>query len=119
MEKQAHPNVFGSVLNAALEMERPVVLFDLDDRRGLMPLLSLSEHRRSLFADGAHDGLALGGALLFALFLVPVLASIFFRHGYTEWENPSCESRGRYTPTALNLLFGFPVNLPWRRSFAC
>jgi heavy metal efflux system protein len=31
---------------------------------------------------------ALGGALLFALFVVPVLAVILFRNGYQEWENP-------------------------------
>ena len=31
---------------------------------------------------------ALAGSLLFALFVVPVLATIMFRRGYQEWENP-------------------------------
>ena len=31
---------------------------------------------------------ALLGGLIFALVLVPVLASFLFRHGYHEWENP-------------------------------
>ncbi len=31
---------------------------------------------------------ALAGALLFALFGVPVLAAIMFPRGYEEWENP-------------------------------
>jgi cobalt-zinc-cadmium resistance protein CzcA len=31
---------------------------------------------------------ALFGALLFALFVVPVLATLLFHHGYREWENP-------------------------------
>ena len=31
---------------------------------------------------------ALGGALIFALILVPVLATFLFRNGYKEWENP-------------------------------
>ena len=31
---------------------------------------------------------ALLGALLFALFVVPPLATLLFRRGFTEWENP-------------------------------
>src|SRR5262249_2201187 len=31
---------------------------------------------------------ALLGALVFALIVVPVLATFLFRHGYREWENP-------------------------------
>ncbi|HYV34430.1 MAG TPA: efflux RND transporter permease subunit, partial [Gemmataceae bacterium] len=45
------------------------------------------------------------GALIFALFLVPVLASFFFRRGYTEWENPLLRwSRPIYARILRNLL---------------
>src|SRR5262249_59119700 len=54
-----------------------------------LPLLTLTKIEGLLFRPMALTLVfALAGALLFALFVVPVLATFFFRRGYREWENP-------------------------------
>ena len=88
--KTAKPNVFGVVLAAAREVERPVFFSILMIVVAYLPLLSLSSIEGLLFRPMALTMVyALGGALLFALFIVPVLAMVMFRHGYHEWENPA------------------------------
>lgn len=83
------PNVFKEVLNAALEVERSVFFSILMIVVAYLPLLSLTSIEGLLFRPMALTMVyALGGALLFALFVVPVLATILFRNGYEEWENP-------------------------------
>jgi cobalt-zinc-cadmium resistance protein CzcA len=77
------------VLAAALEIERPVFFSVLIIMVAYLPLLSLSSIEGLLFRPMALTMVfALLGSLIFALFVVPVLASIVFRHGYTEWESP-------------------------------
>ena len=77
------------VLAAALEVERPVFFSMLMIIVAYLPLLSLTSIEGLLFRPMALTMVfALVGALLFALFVVPVLATFFFRHGYEEWENP-------------------------------
>ncbi|MBA2227491.1 efflux RND transporter permease subunit [Thermogemmata fonticola] len=77
------------VLEAALEMERPIFFSVLIILVAYLPLLSLSRIEGLLFRPMALTMVfALLGALLFALFVVPVLASLIFRRGYDEWENP-------------------------------
>jgi cobalt-zinc-cadmium resistance protein CzcA len=77
------------VLSAAQEIERPVFFSVLIIMVAYLPLLSLSSIEGLLFRPMALTMVfALLGSLLFALFVVPVLASIIFRHGYSEWENP-------------------------------
>ncbi|MCX7700455.1 MAG: efflux RND transporter permease subunit [Gemmataceae bacterium] len=77
------------VLSAALEIERPVFFSVLIIMVAYLPLLSLTSIEGLLFRPMALTMVfALLGSLLFALFVVPVLASIVFRHGYSEWENP-------------------------------
>ena len=50
---------------------------------------------------------ALVGALFFALFVVPVLATLLFRRGYREWENPLLRwFRPVYAATLHRLLRG-------------
>jgi cobalt-zinc-cadmium resistance protein CzcA len=54
-----------------------------------LPLLSLTSIEGLLFRPMALTMVfALAGAMLFALFVVPVLATIMFRRGYREWDNP-------------------------------
>ena len=54
-----------------------------------LPLLSLTSIEGLLFRPMALTLVfALMGSLLFALFVVPVLATLLFHHGYREWENP-------------------------------
>lgn len=77
------------VLAAAHEIERPVFFSVLIIMVAYLPLLSLSSIEGLLFRPMALTMVfALLASLLFALFVVPVLASIVFRHGYGEWENP-------------------------------
>ena len=82
-------NVGKTVLAAALEVERPVFFSVLMIIGAYLPLLSLTSIEGLLFRPMALTLVfALLGALFFALFVVPVLATILFRHGYQEWENP-------------------------------
>ena len=77
------------MLAAALEVERPVFFSVLMIIGAYLPLLSLTSIEGLLFRPMALTLVfALVGALFFALFVVPVLATFLFRHGYQEWENP-------------------------------
>ncbi len=77
------------VLAAALEVERPIFFSLLMIIGAYLPLLSLTSIEGLLFRPMALTLVfALAGALLFALFVVPVLATLLFHHGYREWENP-------------------------------
>jgi cobalt-zinc-cadmium resistance protein CzcA len=77
------------IRGAALDMQRPVFISVLLIMVAFLPLLSLTRIEGLLFRPMALTILfALLGALIFALVLVPVLASFLFRHGYQEWDNP-------------------------------
>ncbi len=83
------PDVLKIVLAAAQEVERPVFFSMLMVMAAYLPLLSLTSIEGLLFRPMALTMVyALAGALLFALFVVPVLATVFFRRGYREWDNP-------------------------------
>jgi cobalt-zinc-cadmium resistance protein CzcA len=83
------PHVLKVVLAAAQEVERPVFFSMVMVIAAYLPLLSLTSIEGLLFRPMALTMVyALGGALLFALFVVPVLAAIMFRRGYREWDNP-------------------------------
>jgi cobalt-zinc-cadmium resistance protein CzcA len=83
------PNVVRVVLDASLEVERPVFFSMVMIVAAYLPLLSLTSIEGLLFRPMALTMVfALAGSLLFALFVVPVLATIIFRRGYEEWQNP-------------------------------
>lgn len=83
------PNVMRVVLDASLEVERPVFFSMVMIVAAYLPLLSLTSIEGLLFRPMALTMVfALAGSLLFALFVVPVLATIIFRRGYQEWQNP-------------------------------
>ena len=87
--ERTRQNVDKTVLAAALEVERPVFFSVLMIIGAYLPLLSLTSIEGLLFRPMALTLVfALVGALFFALFVVPVLATFLFRHGYREWENP-------------------------------
>ena len=71
-----------------------------------LPLLSLTSIEGLLFRPMALTLVfALIGALFFALFVVPVLATFLFRRGYQEWENPLLHwFRPRYASMLSGLL---------------
>ena len=78
-----------TVLTAALEVERPVFFSILMIVGAFIPLLTLTRIEGLLFRPMALTILfALIGAMLFAIFVVPVLSSLLFKNGYRDWENP-------------------------------
>jgi cobalt-zinc-cadmium resistance protein CzcA len=80
---------FTIIRGAALDMQRPVFISVMLIMVAFLPLLSLTRIEGLLFRPMALTILfALMGALIFALILVPVLATFLFKHGYQEWENP-------------------------------
>ena len=86
--RDGRPNVFKVVLAASLEVERPVFFSMLMVMVAYVPLLSLTSIEGLLFRPMALTMVfALAGALLFAIFVVPILATIMFRRGYQESEN--------------------------------
>ena len=106
--KTPKPNVYKVVLEAAREIERPVFFSILMIVVAYLPLLSLTSIEGLLFRPMALTMVyALGGALLFSLFVVPVLAVILFRNGYREWENPALKlARPLYGAALRGLLAG-------------
>ncbi|HEX3313789.1 MAG TPA: efflux RND transporter permease subunit, partial [Gemmataceae bacterium] len=88
-EREAKPHVLQVVLGAILEMERSVFFSVLMIIVAYLPLLSLTRIEGLLFRPMAITMVyALLGSLVFALFILPVLATFLFRNGYREWENP-------------------------------
>ncbi|MGJ0483580.1 MAG: efflux RND transporter permease subunit [Methylomicrobium sp.] len=88
-QQKNHAGAAKTVLHAALEVERPVFFSILMIVGAFLPLLTLTHIEGLLFRPMALTILfALCGAMLFALFVVPALASILYRHGYKDWENP-------------------------------
>ena len=82
-------SIAAKVYEAALEVDRPIFFSVIMIVVAYLPLLSLTSIEGLLFRPMALTMVyALGGSLLFSLFAVPVLATIFFRGGYREWENP-------------------------------
>ena len=88
--KQTTPKgTFAVIRDTALEMGKPVLVCVSLIMVAFLPLLSLTSIEGLLFRPMALTILyVLFGGLVFALFVVPVLSTFFFRRGYTEWENP-------------------------------
>ena len=88
-EKNDKTGIAKTVLTAALEVERPVFFSILMIVGAFLPLLTLTHIEGLLFRPMALTILfALFGAMLFAIFVVPVLSSLLFKKGYRDWENP-------------------------------
>lgn len=87
--KENQGGIAKTVLLASLEVERPVFFSILMIVGAFLPLLTLTHIEGLLFRPMALTILfALFGAMLFAIFVVPALASLLFRNGYKDWENP-------------------------------
>ncbi|MEC4750592.1 CusA/CzcA family heavy metal efflux RND transporter [Methylomicrobium sp. Wu6] len=88
-QQKNQTGVAKTVLHASLEVERPVFFSILMIVGAFLPLLTLTHIEGLLFRPMALTILfALFGAMLFAIFVVPALASYLFRNGYQDWESP-------------------------------
>jgi cobalt-zinc-cadmium resistance protein CzcA len=99
-----------TILSATLEVQRPVFFAVLMIIGVHIPLLTLVRIEGLLFRPMAIMIVcALVGCLIFALLIVPVLASILLARGYREWENPLL----RVGRPAYRWLVGWLVHLRW------
>src|SRR4029079_18439288 len=78
-----------TVLAGALEVQRPIFFSMLMIVCAYLPLLTLTSIEGLLFRPMALTVIfALVGSVLFALFVVPGMATILLKHGYQDAENP-------------------------------
>ncbi len=77
------------IRDAAHEVQRPVFFARGIIITSYLPIFTLQAVEGRLFKPMAWTvTFALIGALVFAILVAPVLASLFFRKGAKEWENP-------------------------------
>ncbi len=77
---------------ATHEVQKPVFYAKLLIIVAHLPIFTLQRVEGRLFRPMAWTvAFALMGALVFSIFLAPVLAAIFFRNGAKEWHNPILE----------------------------
>jgi cobalt-zinc-cadmium resistance protein CzcA len=77
------------IREAAHEVQRPVFYAIGIIITAYLPIFTLQAVEGRLFRPMAWTvAFALLGALLFSMVLAPVLSSVFFPNGTTEWENP-------------------------------
>jgi cobalt-zinc-cadmium resistance protein CzcA len=99
-----------TVLKAAHEVERPVFFSVVMVVVAYLPLLSLRSIEGLLFRPMALTMVyALAGALIFALFVIPVLIVAVFRKGYRELHNPVLE----FMNYAYSRLVRFLLSIRW------
>jgi heavy metal efflux system protein len=80
------------IRDAAHEVQRPVFYAVAIIITAYMPIFTLQRVEGRLFRPMAWTvAFALLGAIVFSIFLVPVLAALLFPHGVKEWRNPMME----------------------------
>ena len=100
---------FDIVSEAAAQMQRPVFFSLLILIAAYIPLFTLERVERRLFMPMAFTiCAALAGSLLFAMTLVPVLATYLFRTGFHGWRNPLVPWLTRRYEAALRFLLARP-----------
>jgi cobalt-zinc-cadmium resistance protein CzcA len=88
-ESSVQETVSQKIGRAAHEVQRPVFYSIAIIIVAYLPIFSLQAVEGRLFKPMAWTVVfALLGALLFSMFVGPVLASLVFPHGATEWRNP-------------------------------
>jgi cobalt-zinc-cadmium resistance protein CzcA len=87
--ERGETSVYEIVRQGALDMQRPVFVSMGLIMIAFLPLLSLTRIEGLLFRPMAITILfALAGALIYSLFVLPVLATFFFRKPPTDWISP-------------------------------
>jgi cobalt-zinc-cadmium resistance protein CzcA len=80
------------IRDAAHEVQRPVFYAIGIIITAYMPIFTLQRVEGRLFRPMAWTvAFALLGAIVFSIFIVPVLAALLFPHGVKEWRNPVME----------------------------
>ena len=87
-----YKTVMERVREAAHEVQRPVFYAIGIIITAYLPIFTLQRVEGRLFHPMAWTvAFALLGALLFSMLIAPVLSSVFFRKGVSEWQNPVME----------------------------
>jgi len=77
------------IRDAAFEVQRPVFYAIAIIITAYLPIFTLQRVEGRLFKPMAWTvAFALLGALIFSMLIAPVLASVFFKDGVREWNNP-------------------------------
>jgi cobalt-zinc-cadmium resistance protein CzcA len=80
------------IRDASHEVQRPVFYAIAIIITAYMPIFTLQRVEGRLFRPMAWTvAFALLGAIVFSIFIVPVLAALLFPHGVKEWRNPVME----------------------------
>jgi cobalt-zinc-cadmium resistance protein CzcA len=88
----SHKTPVEMIRDAAHEVQRPVFFAIGIIITAYMPIFTLQRVEGRLFRPMAWTvAFALLGAIVFSIFLVPVLAALFFPRGVKEWRNPVME----------------------------
>ena len=88
-QRKEDRTVMEQIREAAHEVQRPVFYAIGIIITAYLPIFTLQSVEGRLFKPMSWTvAFALLGALIFSMLLAPVLASLLFRNGTTEWENP-------------------------------
>jgi len=102
-----HKKTFREIVAvAAHEVQKPVFFARVIIIVSYLPIFTLQRVEGRLFAPMAWTvAFALLGALVFALFIAPVLCNYFFSRGLKEWRNPVLEWVNRNYARSLDWCF--------------
>jgi heavy metal efflux system protein len=90
------------IRNAAHEVQRPVFFAIAIIITAYLPIFTLQRVEGRLFHPMAWTvAFALIGALLFSMLVAPVLSSLLFRKGVSEWHNPVMEFLKKHYRSAV------------------
>ena len=103
-DHEGHQTVPSRISAAAHEVQRPVFYSIAIIIVAYLPIFTLQAVEGRLFKPMAWTvAFALLGALLFSMIVAPVLASLVYPRGTSEWHNPVMGALNRGYATALNL----------------
>ena len=95
------------IASAVHEVQRPVFYAVLIIITAYMPIFTLQRVEGRLFRPMSWTvAFALGGAMIFALLMAPVLTSFLFKPGMKEWHNPVLAWLTRQYKSTLMWTFG-------------
>ena len=113
LQSNAGKTLFERIRGAVFEVLRPVFFARAIIITAYLPIFTLQSVEGRLFKPMAWTvSFALLGALIFSIFIAPVLAEMVFGKGVTEWHNPVMEFlRARYRTTVRWALRHRPLTL--------